>query len=267
MKRIGIALGGGGAKGFCHIEFLRAIEELGYRPSIISGTSIGAVIGGMYASGMSPSDIQTVISELKLLDIGKMVDISIFGMSGFVKGKALEEFFNNTMPVNDFAKLRIPLKIVATDFWKRDEHVFDKGSLVTAMRASMSLPGIFEPVQSGGRVLVDGGCVNPLPYDIIRGQCDVLVAVDVSGTKVPSDPNTSPNIFESIFTTFQIMQASIVQGMMEKLQPDLYVKPELKNVRMLEFYKYEEIKKGVDGDIRKFKDDLQKLMKPVFGIF
>jgi len=80
-------------------------------------------------------------------------------------------------------------------------------------------------------------------------------------------PDAVPNLLENVFTTFQIMQASIVAGIMEKMKPDLYVKPELKNVRMLEFLKYEEIKKGIDGDIARFKEDLRKLMKPVFGIF
>ncbi|NPV03005.1 MAG: patatin-like phospholipase family protein [Brevinematales bacterium] len=267
MKRIGIALGGGGAKGFCHIEFLRAIEELGYQPSVISGTSIGAVIGGMYASGLSPDDIQRVINDLKLFEIGKMVDLSIFSLSGLIKGKSLEQFFLKTLPVNDFSQTRIPLKIVATDFWKREEVVMERGPLITAMRASMSLPGIFEPVVADGRVLVDGGCVNPVPYDIIRAECDILIAVDVSGTKVPSVPDTPPNMLEGIFTTFQIMQASIVESMMEKHKPDLYVKPELKNVRMLEFYKYDEIKNGVEGDIRQFKEDVRKLMKSFLGIF
>jgi NTE family protein len=267
MKRIGIALGGGGAKGFCHIEFLRAIEELGYKPSVISGTSIGAVIGAMYASGLSPDNIQSVISDLKLFEIGKLVDLSIFSLSGLVKGKSLEQFFLKTLPVSNFSQLRIPLKIVATDFWKREEVVIEHGPLVTAMRASMSLPGIFEPVVADGRVLVDGGCVNPVPYDIIRADCDILIAIDVSGTKVPPGPDTPPNMLEGIFTTFQIMQASIVESMMEKHKPDLYIKPELMNVRMLEFYKYDEIKKGVENDILKFKDGLKKLIKPFMGIF
>ncbi|RPJ07926.1 MAG: hypothetical protein EHM28_05685 [Spirochaetaceae bacterium] len=120
------------------------------------------MIGGMYASGLSPSAIQNIVSDLKLFDIGRMVDISIHRRAGLVKGKALEVFFIKTLPVNDFSSLIIPLKIVATDFWNRAEVICESGNLVTAMRASMSLSGIFEPVVQNGRVLVDGGCVNPM---------------------------------------------------------------------------------------------------------
>ena len=184
-KRIGLALGGGGAKGLCHIAFIKALDEMGITPSVIAGTSIGAIIGGFYAAGTSGERMDEYMKTVNIIDLYKLVDFSFFKGSSVLTGKGVEEFLYEKMPVRTFEALEIPLKIVATDFWKRQEVIFNSGKLIPAIRASLSMPAFFEPVMIGDRVLVDGGAVNPLPYDLIREECDILIAIDVSGEKAP----------------------------------------------------------------------------------
>ena len=169
MKRIGVALGAGGAKGLSHIAFLQALDELGVRPAVIAGTSIGAVIGGFYAAGVSGDRLAQLVKDIGFRDLYKIVlDFSILSQSAIFTGKAVEDFLSREIPARTFEELEIPLKVVATNFWDRRPVVFDRGNLITAIRASMAMPAIFEPVLLNDTVLVDGGAVNPLPYDLIR---------------------------------------------------------------------------------------------------
>ncbi|MBD3290399.1 patatin-like phospholipase family protein [candidate division KSB1 bacterium] len=269
MKRIGLTLGSGGAKGLSHIAFIQALDEMGIKPSIISGTSIGAIIGAFYAAGVTGKQMQKILSRVKFRDINKMMDFSIRKNSAMLKGDGIENFFYRHIPVCFFSDLEIPLKIVATDFWNRQEVVLDSGDLIFAMRASMSLPVIFKPVQTGSTVLMDGGMVNPLPYDIIRDQCDILIAIDVSGEKTPRQHANMPRMVESIMSSFQIMQASIVQNKMKTSSPDIYIKPMLRNIRVLNFDKYEEIISGVKDDVRRFQMELDQILSKnkIFSLF
>ena len=151
--------------------------------------------------------------------------------------------------------------MVATDFWKRSQVVFRSGDVSDAVRASISIPGIFEPVSHNGRVLIDGGAVNPLPCDIIRREADIVVAIDVAGEKMPGGGRDGmPNIFESILSTFQIMEASMVESALAAARPDILVKPRLKNIRVMEFYRAGAILEGVEADARLLKRKLKALL-------
>jgi len=261
MKKIGLALGGGGARGLCHIEFCRALDDMGLQPSIISGTSIGSIIGGFYASGMSGAAMKALAGEIGLLDYGKMIDLSLRSHSGIVKGKRVAEFFEKHLPVKTFEELKIPLKVVATDFWKRQQVVFQSGKLIPAIRASISIPALFEPVKIDGIVMIDGGAINPLPYDIIRNECDLLIAIDVSGTTMPSKNHPLPTIFESIMNTFHIIESALIENKMKLLQPDVYIKPALENIQILDFHRQKEIMDSVKDDVAMFKEELEKRIK------
>ncbi len=267
MKKIGLALGGGGAKGLCHIAFLKALDEMGLKPSIIAGTSIGAIVGGFYAAGISGVQMEDILGKVGFMDINKMVDLSSLRSSAILKGKGVEDFFYKNIPARKFEELKIPLKVVATDFWRRKEVILESGELVPAIRASMSMPAIFKPVTIGDTVLVDGGAVNPLPYDIIRKECNILIAIDVSGEKPPPEQGPMPSMLESIMSTFQIMQASIVENKKRISRPDIYIKPELTNIKVLEFYRYAEIMDGVKDDVEQFKREVDKRMKRRFRFF
>ena len=261
MKKIGVALGAGGAKGLSHIAFLQALDELGVRPAVIAGTSIGAVIGGFYAAGVSGDRLSQLVKDIGFRDLYKIVlDFSVLSQSAIFTGKGVEDFLSREIPVCTFEDTEIPLKVVATNFWDRRPVVFESGNLITAIRASMAMPAIFEPVIFNDTVLIDGGAVNPLPYDLIREECDLTIAIDVSGEKTYAPGNPVPNMVESILSTFQIMQASIVAAKKALSPPDIYVKPALTNIRVLDFYRYKEILAGVQDEVQEFKETLRKLL-------
>lgn len=261
MKRIGVALGGGGAKGLSHIAFLKALDELQVRPTVIAGTSIGAVIGGFYAAGVSGAGLEELLKTMGFKDLYKIVlDFSILSNSAIFTGKKVEEFLARQIPSQTFEAVEIPFKVVATDFWNRREVIFASGNLISAIRASMAMPAVFEPVILNDKVLIDGGAVNPLPYDLIRKECDLTIAIDVSGEKTYAPEDPVPNMLESLLSTFQIMQAAIVEAKKNLSPPDIYVKPALTNIRVLDFYRYKEILAGVHDEVERFKETLKNLL-------
>jgi len=260
MKKIGIALGGGGARGLCHIEFLKALDELDLKPSIISGTSIGAIIGSFYAAGVSGKEMEELTEKVSLLDIRKMVDLNILNNQGLIKGKGVIDFLDKHLPIKKFEDLIIPLKIVACEFWNRKEYVFQTGDILPAVRASISVPGVFEPVVINNTVLVDGGIVNPVPMNIIRNDCDILIAIDVTGTNEPPKKNPKPSIFESVTISFQIMESAFVENQIIYHKPDIYIKPKLMNIQIFDFHKNRKIIESVSKDVTEFKNKISNLL-------
>src|SRR5262245_59980152 len=207
-KSIALALGGGGARGFAHIAVLEALDELGVKPIAMAGTSIGAFIGAGYAAGMSGKDIRRYaigLAHNRALVMRKMYRSragwlrAIFG-GGFgdatrLDGEKLcEQFLPEGFP-DDFDTLDIPLIVVASDLYSRREVVISSGSLRRALGASIALPTIIRPVAHNGHVLIDGGATNPLPFDLLRGRADVIVAVEISGPP-SADKREVPNAIE-----------------------------------------------------------------------
>lgn len=253
MKKIGLALGGGGAKGLAHIPMLEVFDELGVRPHRIAGTSIGAIMGALYASGLSGAKIRKIVDSVVVkkgasfrealrrkdaLKWIKFLELEL-GRTGLFKGDKFIGFLYESMQVNLFEQLKIPLRVVATDFYTSEQVVIDSGDLLGAVKASMGLPGVFTPVTRDGRVLIDGGGVNPVPMDLLE-DCDVVVAIDVMG-EMRNNGHEVPNLFRAVLGTFDIMQRSIIAEKMKLAPPDIYIKPEIVNVDILEFYKADEI--------------------------
>lgn len=266
MKTVGLALGGGGAKGLCHLAFIQALDELGVKPTVIAGTSIGAIIGSFYAAGLSGQEMESILKR-NLGDIRRMMDVSLFRRSAVKRAKAAEQLFYRHLPVRRFEELEIPLRIVATDFWNYKQVVLSSGEIIPAIRASIAMAAVFEPVIHNGMVLVDGGGVNPLPYDIIHDHCDITIAIDVSGQKTPPQHDPVPNVFENMLTTYTIMQSTIVKTKLSFAPPDIYVKPALTNIRALDFHRCDEILRGVQEDVVQFKDALKKKLRRRFWLF
>jgi NTE family protein len=260
-QRIGLALGGGGARGVCQIAFIKALDEMGLCPSIISGTSIGAIIGGFYAAGMNGRRMERLIKSIKLREIRKLMDFHFRTTTALFKGKGVEKFLDDHLPVKTFEELDIPLKVTASEFWTRELVVIKSGELAPAIRASMSLPAVFDPVTIDGRVLVDGGAVNPLPYDLIRDSCDLLIAIDVLGTRTPKPGKQTPKMFQSIMTTFDIMETSIVEAKFKFSQPDIYVRPSLTNIEIHEFHRAPAIIRSVRDDVKRFQTEVEKALQ------
>ncbi|MBX2804435.1 MAG: patatin-like phospholipase family protein [Hyphomicrobiales bacterium] len=246
----GLALGGGGARGFAHIGVLEAVDELGIRPAMISGTSIGALLGSAYASGMSGEDIRAYCDDLflnrtavlrKLFshwnDAWFTTKITMTG-SPFSAENIITALLPPAVPAT-FEELKIPFHSVSTDFHEQSEYVISSGALVPAVAASCALPAIFRPVQTDGRVLIDGGFVNVVPFDLLCGKVGVTGAVDV--TSGPKRENKVPSYIDTIIGSMQITMRSIVNEKLQRTEPDIFIRPDMGQFGVLEFYKYQEI--------------------------
>lgn len=255
-KSVGIALGGGGARGLAHIVILEALDELGVKPARIAGTSMGAMIGALYASGLPAREIRALAAsvipgqskaadgEVSFLkrEVFKWIDLvdPNVGSGGLLDAHGLLMFMHNKIKVSTFEELKTPLQVVAGDIWRHEQVVLDSGDLKSAVAASMAFPGIFSAQRVNDQVLVDGGTVNPVPYDLLRPHCDIVIAVDVSGRRTFSS-NKEPTFFESIFNSFQTMQQVILDEKIRREPPDIYVKPDLVDIRLLDFAKANDV--------------------------
>jgi NTE family protein len=261
--KVGLALGSGGAKGLCHIAFLKALDDLKVKPAVIAGTSVGAIFGGLYAAGVSGAEMEQVVKDWGFKDLARVfLDFSLFNKSALFDGETIEQTITGLVMARTFEDLAIPLKVVATDFWSRQQVVFQSGNLLPALRASMAVPGIFSPVLLNGMLLIDGGAVNPLPYDLLQEECDLTIAIDALGERNCLDDDLHPGLLDGVLSTFQIMQASIIQVKKHFSPPDIYVRPKVVNIRTLDFYRHAEILRSAEPDVARFKETvLSKLSK------
>lgn len=192
-KNVALVLGSGGARGLAHIGAIEALEERGYTITSIAGCSMGSIIAGMYAAGQLKEAKEWFLSVDKQL-ILRMMDINLLSGNSLVKGQRIIQELEKVVPDRPIEKLNIPCSIIASDMMNTEEVVFRSGSLFEAVRASISIPLFFQPVQIGKRLLIDGGILNPLPLHIIdRTEGDILVAMDISGKDSMPLDNTMPN--------------------------------------------------------------------------
>jgi len=175
--KIGLALGKGAARGFAHIGVLKVLEKHGIMPDMIAGCSAGSAIGALYASGMKARLVQ---KNLASIDWKEMFDF-VIPENGLIKGKKFEDFIGLLTQHKDFADLDIPLFIIATNLTQKKKALFFKGDVARAVRASIALPGIFDPIIINGDEYVDGGLVDPIPVGVLRDNgADIIIAVDLS---------------------------------------------------------------------------------------
>ena len=180
-KHVALVLGSGGARGLAHIGAIEALEERGYTISSIAGCSMGSIIAGMYAAGQLKEAKEWFLQVDKQL-ILRMMDINLLSGNSLVKGQKIIQELEKIVPDRPMEQLNIPCTIVASDMISTEEVVFRSGSLFEAVRASISIPLFFQPVQIGEKLLIDGGILNPLPLHIVaRTEGDILVAMDISG--------------------------------------------------------------------------------------
>ncbi|MDM7999220.1 MAG: patatin-like phospholipase family protein [Dehalococcoidia bacterium] len=176
--KIGYALGGGGARGLSHIGVIKVLEEYGIYPDVIAGTSIGALVGALYASGLRAGDIERAM-RLDLRRLAMLADVT-WSLTGLVKGRRVAAALKSFLGDLTFNDMKIPFACVATDIISGEEVVLRTGPVITAVRASISVPGLFTPVRCQGRYLVDGGLVNMVPVSICRQMgADFVVGVNV----------------------------------------------------------------------------------------
>lgn len=249
---IALALGGGGARGYAHIHALEALDEMGIQPTVISGSSIGALIGAGYAGGMSGADMRQFALEKMgnrnevMAALWRMRPKSFTGAfdRGIRFGQidiigALDAFLPSEWP-RQFEDLKIPLKVVATDFYDEKELVMTHGDLFCAIGASAALPAIFRPVTCEGRICIDGGIMNPVPFDYLTGKADIVLAIDVVGGPI-GNQSKIPSNMDSMFGASQLMMRSIIDMKLKTHRPDIFLRPPVSKYRVMDFMKVKEI--------------------------
>jgi NTE family protein len=264
-RTVALALGGGGARGLAHIAILQALDEMGVKPVAMAGASIGAIIGAAYAAGFSGAQLRAHAEEAianRLLLAKRLLYARARGRKRLFKGVAhpflidgerfLDAFWPEGVPER-FEDLQIPLTVVATDFRRRCETAFTKGPLRTAVAGSMSLPGVVRATKSETGYLVDGGLVNPLPYDHLFGKADIVVAVNVSGNSGVEDTR-APTAFQTMIVATQILMSAISARMVEDNPPDVLIAPGVHQYLALDLFKAERIFAAGDA----CRDDLRE---------
>ncbi|HAJ27047.1 MAG TPA: hypothetical protein DCG53_07360, partial [Syntrophus sp. (in: bacteria)] len=290
--RIGLVLSGGGARGIAHIGVLKVLESMRVPIDCIAGTSMGAIVGGLYAAGASPADLEKLVTSIpwneaftdkqtadKLsfrrkedryadkidLNLG-IRDGRLNTSRGLVQGQnlnlLLKEMLLHTADVKDFDRLHIPFRAVAADIETGQAVVIGAGDLSEAIRASMSIPGIFAPMEINGRMLVDGGIANNLPVDVVRGMgADILIVVDIGTPLRTREGLNSPTSITAQVMTILIQRN--VQAQLKTLKPeDILIQPQLGNLGTTDFSKTAEAMNIGQDTAKKFTDRLSRLAVP-----
>lgn len=218
----GLALGGGAAKGFAHIGVIKMLEASGIHPDVIAGTSAGSVVGALYASGM---DVFTLQQTAVGLDEAKIRDVRLFS-GGLVQGQALQDYVNEQVHKQPIERLKMPFAAVATELETGARTVFVRGNTGRAVRASSSIPGVFEPVSLHGKHYVDGGVVSPIPVDAARQLgADFVIAVDISAAPDGSTPNDMMGI---VGQSIDIMSRQL--SSQETARADVVIRPDMRGI-------------------------------------
>ncbi len=225
--RIGVALGGGAARGFAHIGVIQVLEEAGLKPDLVVGTSAGSLVAALYASGKTGAELATLADAM---DEWAFTDWSYPGR-GLIRGEGLAKFVRDHTGGRTIEQLRMPLGIVATDLENGQPILFQRGDVGTAVRASSAVPAVFQPVRIGAREYVDGGLVAPVPVRFARQMgAELVIAVDISA---PPEGNTTGDAMRMLLQTFAIMGRSI--NNFELREADLVLRPSLAGVSGADF--------------------------------
>jgi NTE family protein len=288
---VGLVLGVGVAYGFCHLGVLKVIEEENIPIDIIVGSSIGALIASLWATGMSSRQILDIFKEFKEpKHIWGLVDLT-FPVFGFIKGNKLRRFFKKCLGDKTFQDTRLPLKIIASDVKRKEPKIFDKGPLVDAIMASCSMPGVFAPFRFKEGMLFDGGVTNPLPTEpLLKMGVKKIIAINVTPSRedilrqyekfkeqitvtLPQDLKKrrwfdlkehfrgifGTNILEIIFSSVEILQSEVAQK--EAQLADVVLHPDTQGLFWLELHKAEEFARRGELEARKNLDKILQLVK------
>jgi NTE family protein len=248
--RIGLVLGSGGARGLAHIVAFEALDRLGIKPAEIAGASIGAVLGAAYAAGFSGKALRAhavrdfrdraeVMSRLFKARVGRISDFWKQGLANPVlidAAATLETFLPAPLPAR-FEDLDIPLSVIAADLHRMERVVLSEGLLIPAVAASMAIPGLVRPVVHEGRVLIDGGAVDPLPIRAIRQPVDLIIAIDISRAAAREETEAIPGMVEVVTRAFDLMQSSLIDVQHHVPPAPLYrIKAKVENFGALDFF-------------------------------
>lgn len=273
MPSIALALGGGGARGLAHVLVLEVFDELGIRPKVIAGTSIGALVGAAYALGLPALRIRAMFEETlsnrfdlvrqlfaaRSDPVQKLLRLVPLRTS-LLAPETLLELLAPELGKHTFADLAIPLKVVATDLVAREPVILSEGPLRRAVAASIAIPLLFSPVSDGTRVMVDGGLVNPLPFDLVHGTADITIAIDVSGASKEAQYGRHPTALDVLVHSLQIMEKSVTRQKLNWLKPDIYIDVDLDQFGALEFWRAKEVLEAAKPVKEAFRRQLQRVI-------
>lgn len=267
-KKIGLALGGGAARGLAHVGVLRVLQKAGIPIDMIAGTSAGAIVGAAYAWSQDTDRMTQNALDANWKKMAPLIDPSLF-KSGFIKGKKVRDLIASYVGGDvDFRDLKIPFACVATDIDTGEEVVIDSGPVADALRASISIPGIFRVVKHKERYVVDGGLTTPVPVEVVRRMgADFIIAVnvnpDVTGRMGKTyrqriEAHKEPNIFQVMMQSIYITTYAVAQYALEKA--DIVIEPELANIGAGDFNKAPEmITRGLEAAQKAIPEIKQKL--------
>jgi NTE family protein len=248
--KIGLALGSGAARGLAHVGVLKALKEASIPVDIVAGTSMGALVGACFAREGEISAVEEIAIHTGWRDIAHLLDPKLGSLrKGLIRGQSIQELLYSIIGDVEFKDLKIPFVAVATDVNAGEEVVIREGSVIEAVRASMSIPGVFVPVTLEGRCLVDGGLTNPIPADVVRHMgAKFIIAVNVlvepqKSKRVLSLPKGNgiaevPNIFNTLIQSIYIMEHEIIKSRIPKA--DIIISPDVSRIEAFEFHKGEE---------------------------
>jgi NTE family protein len=239
--RIAIAFGGGGARGLSHIHVIETLDELGIRPVAISGSSIGAIMGAGMAAGMTVGNKTAVVSRLWGLRPQTVRDAVANGVriGQFNLERILKAFLPADLP-DRFEDLPIPMTVTATDYYGQSEVLVSEGQLFPALAASSAIPAVFMPVRLYGRVMIDGGISNPVPYECLMDRADIVIGIDVVGAP-EGDGTHIPNRMESIFGSGQLMMQTAITLKLRIQPPHIFLRPAVGRTGVMDFLKAREV--------------------------
>lgn len=267
--KIGLALGGGGARGLAHIPMLEVFDELGIKPSIIAGCSMGALVGAAYACGVPARDMRQQAEKILSNRLGaaryvfgtkksRLTDIlSLQGLlSLHLQGEKLVELALPDSVARNIEDCAIPFRVITTDFERMEEQVISTGNLVRAVAASIAIPGVIMAPVIDGHIHVDGGVTNPVPFNHVREGMDVVVAIDVTGKPKPSRRAQHSNM-ELALGSMLIMFNQLAELRRAANPPDIYIKPDVNQFGAGDFFKSREIFEAASASKDKLKRALE----------
>ena len=256
-KNINLVLSGGGARGIAHIGVIEELEQQGYIIKSISGTSMGALVGAVYALGKM-EEFKQWLYTLGKYEVFKLMDFTLSNQ-GFIKGDKIFDKMGEFISDSRLEQLSIPLAISATNISLNKEVVFETGSIFDAVRASISIPNVFTPVEIDNDVIIDGGIVNNLPIsNIKRFENDLLVVVDVNQTHV-SDSNVKLGYFDILNKSMLLLMERVTELTVEKYNPDIVIKVDGESAGLLDFHKAKQmVELGINETVKCLKEKLKR---------
>ena len=284
--KVGLALGSGSARGLAHIGALKVLKEEGIPIDVVTGTSIGALIGSIYAADREINALEELVLNTDWKKTAALF-LPTLSRSGLVNGRKVEALLKTFVGDKRFEELKCSFAVVATDIESGEEIVITQGDLIRAVRASISLPGIFTPVRYGNRFLVDGGMVDPIPADVARRMgADIVIAVNVipdvekkvkavrirkiSSQKSKEEKTKgflraikgggAPNIFQVLLRTINIMEREIAKTRLK--EADIIIEPDIERIRLIDFYKGKE---AILAGEKATRDALPKIRRLIKG--